>query len=514
MQTTDDSPMTVGGIMSADPLLLAATLGPDQALEEMARFDREYAYVVDSEGHYLGTLAVLDLLKRSGQRHQNHPNLQTLTMKEAPTLEPGQALSVAVRILQMTQGPVAAVLHRGRVIGELQLKQAVHQLMGWLQAQETYFQELHSQHRKRDEYLSLAAHDLRAPLTVVHLSADYLLSNDASKALSQEQISFVERIKRNCDLCSSMVNEMLDVVRLEKPIRLNTETIEIWKLLQDVEAGLKALAMSRNQILKIRLEQDVKAKIDVQRFSQILENLVLHGCESSPDAVEMTLRFQLQEESESPRLAVNFLVPGSQVVGGVEEKLYESLAKESDKQERRRRRSIHLAVAKKFVEFHNGTFTLEGGWPHNLEITCLLPQASLVKEGLQARMKAKPISLLLVEDDRSIREFYRLSLEAADFEIVEAGDGREALLALEQFRPDIIVADIRMPHMDGIELLARVRASGKSMPVILCSGFYLGLEQDLQRSRYRPDRIIDKPFKVKDLIEAIQEQLRLQQKAS
>jgi len=88
------------------------------------------------------------------------------------------------------------------------------------------------------------------------------------------------------------------------------------------------------------------------------------------------------------------------------------------------------------------------------------------------------------------------------------------LLALEQFRPDIIVADIRMPHMDGIELLARVRASGKSMPVILCSGFYLGLEQDLQRSRYRPDRIIDKPFKVKDLIEAIQEQLRLQQKAS
>ena len=133
---------------------------------------------------------------------------------------------------------------------------------------------------------------------------------------------------------------------------------------------------------------------------------------------------------------------------------------------------------------------------------------------MDAKTNAVRPVILLVEDDESIREFYARSLGQADYQVLEAGDGLEGLALFQSQKVDLVLSDIRMPKMDGLELLAKIRQTGSQVPIILCSAFYVNLEHDLTNSDVKVDRVIDKPFKVKDMIEAIDEQLRRNKLAS
>jgi DNA-binding NtrC family response regulator len=79
--------------------------------------------------------------------------------------------------------------------------------------------------------------------------------------------------------------------------------------------------------------------------------------------------------------------------------------------------------------------------------------------------------MLVVEDDPAWRALYRMGFEV-DFEVFEAVDGLDALAALDRVRPDIIVLDLRMPHLDGMGFLRQMERRGLKVPVIVCSGTF------------------------------------------
>lgn len=86
--------------------------------------------------------------------------------------------------------------------------------------------------------------------------------------------------------------------------------------------------------------------------------------------------------------------------------------------------------------------------------------------------------ILIVDDEESIRFLYKEELEEDGFEVELAENGKEALEKLPLFKPDLITLDIKMPVMDGIETLKRIREVEKQIPVILCSA-YGEYKQDL-----------------------------------
>lgn len=80
-------------------------------------------------------------------------------------------------------------------------------------------------------------------------------------------------------------------------------------------------------------------------------------------------------------------------------------------------------------------------------------------------------TILFADDEESIRLLYREEFEEAGYDVVLAADGQEALEKFAAKRPDLLVIDIKMPGMDGIELVSRIRETDTGVPVILCTAY-------------------------------------------
>ena len=79
--------------------------------------------------------------------------------------------------------------------------------------------------------------------------------------------------------------------------------------------------------------------------------------------------------------------------------------------------------------------------------------------------------VLVVDDEESIRELYRADLTDEGYEVGLAADGRQALRGLDSFRPDLVTLDIKLPDIDGIEVLRRIREKNATVPVVLLTAF-------------------------------------------
>lgn len=109
-------------------------------------------------------------------------------------------------------------------------------------------------------------------------------------------------------------------------------------------------------------------------------------------------------------------------------------------------------------------------------------------------------TVLVVEDDQSLRTVIRMVLEHASYEVLEARHGIAALELMETEMPDLVIADMRMPLMNGVELIGRLRSSPAtaSVPIVLLSG----LVPDPEVSSLA-NAVVVKPFEPADLLAAI-----------
>ena len=113
--------------------------------------------------------------------------------------------------------------------------------------------------------------------------------------------------------------------------------------------------------------------------------------------------------------------------------------------------------------------------------------------------------ILIVEDDANLRLVIRMVLERAGYEVAEARHGADALESIAVTFPDLVIADMTMPVMNGVELIERIQADAATaaLPIVLLSG----LQVDSTISR-RVGAVVLKPFEPSDLLASIERELR------
>lgn len=111
--------------------------------------------------------------------------------------------------------------------------------------------------------------------------------------------------------------------------------------------------------------------------------------------------------------------------------------------------------------------------------------------------------IAIVEDELPIQSMYRLKLERERFEVAVASNGRSGLALLEDFRPDLVLLDLRMPEMSGDELLARLRSTewGASMRVVILTNIskteapqalrFLSVDRYIVKAHYTPTQVVE-----------------------
>ncbi len=120
----------------------------------------------------------------------------------------------------------------------------------------------------------------------------------------------------------------------------------------------------------------------------------------------------------------------------------------------------------------------------------------------------KQATILVVDDEPDLLRLLQMELEAERYEVVTAANGEEALELVEVARPDLIVMDVLMPKMDGIQACQRLKSdpATRHIPIV-----YLTVRSsasiDAERATYRPDFIVNKPFDRRRLLSVIEEAL-------
>lgn len=112
--------------------------------------------------------------------------------------------------------------------------------------------------------------------------------------------------------------------------------------------------------------------------------------------------------------------------------------------------------------------------------------------------------IAIIEDESAIRRMYALKLKFSGFEVCEAIDGKEGLVIIEQEKPDLILLDLRMPHMSGDEMLRALRATewGERIPVIILTNiskdeaprtlWHLGISDFIVKANSTPQKVVEK----------------------
>ncbi|MBK8246917.1 MAG: response regulator [Gemmatimonadetes bacterium] len=262
-------------------------------------------------------------------------------------------------------------------------------------------------------------------------------------------------------------------------------------------------------------------RADLSQVEQVILNLVMNARDAMPDGGVITLQLKAEEVTQPRAVGSSEVPPGpylhltvaDQGVGmpeAVLSRLFEPFftTKEVDKGT-----GLGLAVCHGIITQHGGAIaaasTLGEGSRLHVWLPATAERPASTSDGPQVVDGDETI--LLVEDEASVREVARRGLQHHGYRVIEATDGVEALarLAAAGARVHLVLTDVVMPNMDGLALARAIRKGGHEMPIVFMSG-YIGHEPEVEAQLAELGPTLTKPFSREDLLQGVRHALDME----
>ncbi len=370
----------------------------------------------------------------------------------------------------------------------------------------------------KDQFLAVLSHELRNPLSPV-LSMVNLLEDPNITA--EESREAVDTIRRNVELEARLIDDLLDVTRIARgKMHLDVEVVDAHTILNHALQICREDADAKH----IRIHLDLAANhhavnADPARLQQVCWNLIKNAVKFTPDGGAVTIRTVNEPSLDPAADPEQFVLSVTDTGIGIDpqrlHKVFDAF-EQADRSITRRfgGLGLGLAITKALVDAHHGAIAASSdGHGKGAAFTVRLPvtRAPLpvrrerdpsASSRNNAGAPAKPLRILVVEDQADARRGLRILLEHHGYEVKAAATAQEAIDIANTWNYDLLISDIGLPDLSGFDLLARLRTR-RTTPAIALTGF--GMEQDVQRARDAGfDQHLTKPIQFERLEQAIQ----------
>lgn len=355
----------------------------------------------------------------------------------------------------------------------------------------------------KSQFLSNVSHELRTPLYGVIGMAD-IIENEHKELKNSE---YFKALKFSSNYLLSLINDVLNVYKIEdEKFELKYENIEIRKEIKTIKQSLKVIAKSNHNELNLNFSDAVPQyiKTDLTRFSQILINLISNSLKFTKNG-KVNIDFDLVEVDKLPYISVSVIDNGIGIPEEYLDKIFDKFVQlDVQLQEQYKGTGLGLSIVKRLIELFNGTIKVESKVNEGTMFTVHFPyvKSDLETNLDQLHMKSKThitnLDILVVEDNKINQMVTRKLLEKCHHQCSIAENGQEAIEMVKEKEYDLILMDIHMPILNGLETSKQIRDLGINTPIIALTASDRNEVIDEVKANGMSD-ILVKPFEFKDL---------------
>ena len=378
--------------------------------------------------------------------------------------------------------------------------------------------------RAKSTFLANMSHELRTPLNAIIGFSQIIARDPEIPSTSQTNVNY---IRRSGEHLLTLINQVLNLSKIEAgQITLDEGNFEFHKMLDDVHRMFESKASEKGLDFILECNDSVPRYVrsDEVKLRQVLINIIDNAIKfTQAGSVKLKISGEPESSDHSLPCTIHFDIAdtGPGIAGEELDQLFECFGQTATGRLAHEGTGLGLPISQRFVQLMGGEITFKSepgkGSTFSFDIRAQQVDAARVRPKAQPRQviglePGQPrYRMLVVDDIPDNRQVLVELLKPFGFDLLEAGDGQQAIELNETWQPDIIWMDIRMPELDGYEATRTIRASAADTqkPVIIAVTANVFEEKQSRAVAIGCDDLLIKPFDEHDVIEMLQKHLAI-----
>ena len=384
------------------------------------------------------------------------------------------------------------------------------------------------------QFFTNISHELRTPLTLIADPVDYIIRDSK---LNAQQRDMLQIVQRNVAVLTRLVSEILDFRKVQNgKMKLHLSDFDLIECMQQWIGLFTVSAQKKNISLQLEAPKTIPMRADHDKLERICYNLLTNAMKYTPNGGKITFAATVEGDKVKIEVSDNGIGIAADEQAYIFDRFYQ--AKNAGQGT-----GIGLALVKAFTDLHHGEATVESKEGEGSRFTIVLPlsqagelstsksqqpyspvveissteevpnQARHIDDLVLPDEAVRP-EVLIIDDNSDIRSYLRRALSST-YKVSEAVDGKSGLEMARRIVPDLVISDIMMPVMDGLEFCSQLKQDKaiSHIPVILLTARSLD-EQRAEGYKHGADAYIAKPFSLELLFSRIDNLIESRKKLS